>query len=72
MQSLFRRVERSRCFWRVNPQQSGDAQGGGSRLADAEHGWKEERDDEQGLASTLEDGLAQTHSLLHLPAKQTA
>jgi len=35
-------------------------------------GWKEERWNEQRFPSTLEDGLAQTHTLLHLPAKQTA
>jgi hypothetical protein len=35
-------------------------------------GCKEERWDERNLLSTLEDGLAQTHTLLHLPAEQTA
>jgi hypothetical protein len=35
-------------------------------------GWKEMWWDERSLSSTLEDGLAQTHTLLHLPAEQTA
>jgi hypothetical protein len=35
-------------------------------------GWKEKRWDERSLPSTLEDALAQTHTLPHLLAKQTA
>ncbi|KAG9734281.1 hypothetical protein KCU73_g10815, partial [Aureobasidium melanogenum] len=34
--------------------------------------WVGERDKEKSRLSTLEDGLAQTHTLPHLPAEQTA
>lgn len=60
-------------LWRERPDGAKMSKMAGvGEVEDGRNNWVGERDNEVSRLSTLEDGLAQTHTLPHLPAEQGA